>query len=250
MFKIQIKFDENAMIKAVFLDFYGTIVRFTPSAEDIQQQAAEDHGLKVNLETIVNAYPVADKYMADENARKLISSRSHLEQIAFFTEYELRLLTAAGHQVSDELAAAIWHQVNITPKSLSLYEDAIPALKSLKEANMVVGIITNMNSDIGPVLERLGIANWIDFWTTSSEVGSGKPHKPIFEAALKKASVNANEALHVGDQYEGDFLGAKSAGLYALYLNRMLTVSPKDSKSISTLEEIASFIGGALFNTS
>ena len=230
------------MIKAVFLDFYGTLVRFTPSVEYIQQRVSKEHGLKINLASIVNAYPVVDKYMADENARKLISSRSHLEQIAFFTEYEQRLLAATGHHVSNDLAATIWHQVNKTHKSLSLYDDAIPTLKSLKKANMVVGIITNMNANIGPVLERLGIADWINFSTTSSEVGLGKPHKPIFENALKKASVNPNEALHIGDQYEGDFLGAKSAGLYALYLNRTLKVPPKDGKSISKLTEVTAFI--------
>ena len=43
------------MIKAVFLDFYGTLVRFDPPAEGIQAKACADHGLQLDAQAILRA---------------------------------------------------------------------------------------------------------------------------------------------------------------------------------------------------
>ena len=55
---------------------------------------------------------------------------------------------------------------------------------------------------------------------TSQEIGTSKPHAPIFLAALQKAGVQPHEAMHVGDQYQSDVLGAKAAGLNPVLLDR------------------------------
>jgi putative hydrolase of the HAD superfamily len=223
------------MIKAVFLDFYGTLVRFDPPAEGIQAMACAAHGLQVDSHAILRAYPVADQFMAQENARSLVWQRPEAERNAFFAEYEHRLLAAAGHDVPSATAASIWKHVNETPKGMRLYEDALPAIQSLRDAGLITGIITNMDSNIGDILQVLGIRELIDLWVTSGEVHSGKPHHPIFNAALAKAGVPPAEALHVGDNYEGDVLGAREVGIHALFLSRDAANETNDGATISTL---------------
>jgi putative hydrolase of the HAD superfamily len=230
------------MIKAVFLDFYGTLVRFDPPAECIQASACADHGLQLDPQVILSAYPVADEFMAQENASSVVWQRPEADRDAFFAEYERRLLAAAGHKVTLATAARIWKQVNETPKGLWLYEDALPAIHALRGAGLTTGIITNMDKDIGGALHNLGIRGLIDLWVTSGEVGSGKPHRPIFDAALSKAKVPATEAMHVGDHYEGDVLGARAAGLLALYLSRNAVKITNDGTIIPTLLEIIPYI--------
>ncbi|MDA1215357.1 MAG: HAD family hydrolase [Chloroflexi bacterium] len=230
------------MVKAVFLDFYGTLVRFDPPAEGIQANACANHGLQLDAQAILRAYPVADEYLAQENARSLVWRRPEADRDTFFAEYERRLLAAAGHEVSLATAASIWKQVNETPKGLWLYEDALPAIHALRDAGLTTGIITNMDTDIGDTLYSLGIRELIDLWVTSGDVGSGKPHRPIFDAALAKAEVSATEAMHVGDHYEGDVLGARGAGLRALFLSRNAVDTTNDNATISTLLEIIPYI--------
>ena len=230
------------MIKAVFLDFYGTLVRFDPPAESIQAQACAAHGLQVDAQTILQAYTAADEYMAQENARSLVWRRPTAQRDAFFAEYECRLLAAAGHEVPLTTAASIWRQVNETPKGLWLYEDALPTIHGLREAGLTTGIITNMDTDIGDILHGLGIRELIDLWVTSGETGSGKPHRQIFDAALAKAGVSPAEALHVGDHYEGDFLGAKGAGLHALFLSRSPVDLANHDATVSTLLEVIPYM--------
>jgi putative hydrolase of the HAD superfamily len=226
------------MIKAVFLDFYGTLVRFDPPAESIQAQACAAHGLHVDPRAILKAYPVADEYMAQENARSLVWRRPEAERDAFFAEYERRLLAAAGLDVPLSTSAGIWKQVNETPKGLWLYDDALPTIHALREAGLTTGVITNMDTDIGDTLHALGVRKLMDLWVTSGEAGSGKPHRQIFDAALAKAGVSPAEALHVGDHYEGDFLGAKKAGLHALFLSRSPVDAANHEATVSTLLEV------------
>ncbi len=233
------------MIKAVFLDFYGTLVRFDPDAEVIQADACAREGLTVSTERLTQGYAVADAYMAQESAKGLLWGRPEPERQAFFAEYERRLLEAAGLDVSLEVAAAVWRRVDATNRGLALFEDALPALEELRGAGLITGIISNMERDMGALLDGLGLRNRLDLWVASNEVGSGKPSAPIFQAALAKAGVPAHEALHVGDQYDSDVVGARGVGINALLLDRRgAAPPPPDTSVVSTLRGVIQYVRG------
>jgi len=48
--------------------------------------------------------------------------------------------------------------------------------------------------------------------TTSEEAGYAKPDRAVFELALKKSGLRANECIYVGNSVERDVRGAKSMG--------------------------------------
>ncbi len=214
------------MIKAVFLDFYGTLARFDPPAEAIQVQACAAEGLTIATEAVARAYPTADAFMAQENARSLVSRRPPLERDAFFTEYERRLLAAAGLEAPPAVAARVWQRVSAADKRLALFEDALPALDELRSAGLMAGIISNIGRDLDFLVDSLGLRDRLDVWVGIADVGVGKPHAPIFEAALVKAGALAHEALHVGDQYDSDIVGAAGAGMHPLLLDREGSAQP------------------------
>ena len=64
-------------------------------------------------------------------------------------------------------------------------------------------------------LERLGAAPYIDFITTSEEVGAEKPNPRLFLECVRKAGVPAGECLFIGDSLAKDVRGAMDAGLQA-----------------------------------
>jgi putative hydrolase of the HAD superfamily len=70
-----------------------------------------------------------------------------------------------------------------------------------------------------------------------------KPHPAIFQAALAKANVAAHEAVHVGDDYRGDVVGAQNAKMHALFLARKEpAVAPGDCPVITTLREVLPYL--------
>lgn len=216
------------MIKAVFFDFYGTLAGWEPAAGEIQRQAAEAEGLTVAPDAIERAYPAANALLDRENAVRRVGSRMPRERDAFFAEYERTLLATAGYEASLELSAAIWARVRSAPKELALYPDALPALAALNEAGLTLGVISNMGTDLPDQLARLGLSRFAALSVSSGEVGVAKPHPEVFRTALRKAGVDAGEALHVGDGYESDVLGASRAGLNTLFLLRDLRVAPPE----------------------
>ncbi len=89
----------------------------------------------------------------------------------------------------------------------------------------------------------LGIAAYIDFTVTSAEVGADKPQPPIFLKALELAQVKPAEAIHVGDQYQNDVLGARGVGISPILLDRAdYYAEITDCPRIRTLTEVSKYL--------
>jgi HAD superfamily hydrolase (TIGR01549 family) len=227
------------MIRAVFFDLYGTLARWEPAAGDIQRISAAAEGLDVDPGAIERSYPTANALFDRENARQRLASQTPEQRESFLAGYERTLLAAAGYDVSLDLARAIWRRVSFAPKEMALYPDARETLQELKTQGFSIGVISNMGTDLPGYIESMGIADLVAVSVSSSEVGVAKPHPSVFEAALCKLGVPAGEALHVGDSYKSDVLGAVGAGLHALYLFRG-TDGPAygEHSTVSSLSEV------------
>jgi len=54
----------------------------------------------------------------------------------------------------------------------------------------------------------------------SDEIGWRKPRRDIFDAALSRLGVRAEESLFVGDRADMDVLGAQQIGMDAAWINK------------------------------
>ena len=151
--------------------------------------------------------------MGRENAKRHLAKRTEQEQWDFFAEYERLILQGAGVDVPAKLAGEIFQAIRAIPYHLALYDDALPCIETLKASGFTVGMISNIYSDLKRTCDRLGLSSRLDFWVTSKEAGSEKPHPGIFRLALQKAGVEARDSVHVGDQYYSDVTGARGAGI-------------------------------------
>ena len=231
------------MIKAVFFDLYNTLARFHPPREQLQMRAARDFGLELEPAGILRGYVEADHYMTEQNGRRHIAQLPREERRAFFARYERLILKGAGVDADEELAARVWARVREIPYAMRAYDDAVPTLRALKERGLTLGLVSNIYQDLGDLCQRLGVAPFLDFMVSSQSAGAEKPHAGIFLAALEKAKVEPQEALHVGDQYHGDVVGARGVGIHPILLDRDgLLDSYNDVDKISGLAEVVRFI--------
>ena len=208
------------MIKAIFFDFYNTLVRFWPPLDQIQQAACQEFGFNLDPEAINYGYSVADVYFNRENEIKPLATRTEEERLDFFARYEQILLDNAGLSVTTDLARQIWQIAISVPKDFILFEDTIGALERLKAQGYQLGVVSNLRRDMNELCRDLGIGPYLDFCLTSAEIGVEKPDPAIFVAALERAGVAPPEAVHVGDQPRSDLVGARGAGLHAVLLDR------------------------------
>lgn len=212
------------MIKAVFFDFYNTLVDYDPPREQVQAAICGEVGIEVAAEAIRRAIPAADQFFYEENARLPSRKRSQAEKTDLYAQYETRLLKGAGVEVTKEVALQILAKFALRLRqsevNLVLFDDVTPTLAQLKDRGLTLGLVTNVDQDITSICDRLGLFSYLNLLVTSQDVGAEKPDPAIFRAALKRAGVKASEAVHVGDQYHSDVLGARNAGIRPLLLDR------------------------------
>ena len=208
------------MIKAIFLDFYNTLVRFWPPLDQIQQASCREIGLNVTEEGINRGYAIADVFFNSENEKQSLADRSDDERLDFFSHYEQMILEEAGLPVSLDLAAQIWQLAISVPKDFVPYDDVIPVISKLHEHGYKLGVLSNLRRDMQTLCQNLGLDQFLDFYVSSVDVGAEKPDPAVFLAALSKANVEAYEAVHVGDQRRSDVVGAQRVGIHPVLLDR------------------------------
>ncbi|CAL1707493.1 unnamed protein product [Somion occarium] len=101
-----------------------------------------------------------------------------------------------------------------------LFDDSLACLHQLKNLSVKTGLVSNTDKRMLAVLDDLGITTYLDPILISEVEGLEKPSAEIYARACSRASVKRNETLHVGDELQADFHGARKAGLQALLLRR------------------------------
>jgi len=120
---------------------------------------------------------------------------------------------------------------------VEFYADVRPSLVRLR-ARYRLFAVSNGNAD----LQRCGAGDLFDGHVTAIAAGAAKPDARIFEVLQRMAGVSAAEVLHVGDDPLADVVGARRAGMQAVWLNRGSRRWPEalapPARTVSTLAEI------------
>ena len=213
-----------AVIKAVFFDFFNTLANYHPPREQLQAAACRQFGIEVEPEALREALFAADQFYDEDIVHSPMSQRSAAEKVALYGRYEARILEGVGVEASEEMALQIMAKFGALMREAGarfvLFDDAAPALAQLKRRGLTLGLISNIDRDLSSTYEELGLSSSLDVLVTSLAVGAAKPDPAIFRAALERAGVDAAEAIHVGDMYHSDVLGARSAGIRPLLIDR------------------------------
>ena len=97
---------------------------------------------------------------------------------------------------------------------------AFPAVRWCKDQGLKVALVTNTlargDDEVWEDWRRFGLADAIDAVASSHSVGWQKPHRAIFERAMERLGVRAEDVVMVGDQLAADVLGAKRLGMRAV----------------------------------
>jgi putative hydrolase of the HAD superfamily len=101
-----------------------------------------------------------------------------------------------------------------------IYPDVLPTFSALSRRGVKMGIISNWDERLRPLLSNLGLDKYFQMIVISYEAGHPKPDPMIFNEASLRLRIPSQSILHVGDNLEMDFLGAQAAGFQALHLCR------------------------------
>ena len=212
-------------IQAVLFDYGHTLIYFDerPHAQLVDAYEKINHLLAQKVQREVPAAQVliekVSKTVDDEIQRDYAAGRPEEVEIAAIYETALRSLGL-------ELEPAVIEQVMELEQegwlnSVHVGPDVVRTLQHLKALGLRLGVVSNAaylpRLMIGQ-LAALGLRDYFDAVTFSSEVGMRKPHAEIYTDALKKLGVAPGEALFVGDRVREDVEGPKRLGMRAVLL--------------------------------
>jgi FMN phosphatase YigB (HAD superfamily) len=87
------------------------------------------------------------------------------------------------------------------------------AMDRIRALGVRTAVVSNSEGMLDSLFHRLGVSKHIDVLVDSGEVGVEKPDPRIFAIALEKGRATKERALHLGDSYATDVLGARAAGI-------------------------------------
>ena len=207
--------------QGLFLDAAGTLFHLTEPVGDTYARAALSHGLELNPEVVEACFRRAWKRhpapLHPEGSPPADDDRSWWRAVVKTTFEE-----AAGDPIGDTTLEPLFahlydHFAEAT--AWQLYQDVPDALERLSGI-APLHILSNFDPRLHLILRGLGIADYFQTVTLSSQAGASKPHARIFALALQKAGIPAGAALHIGDEREADLQGAARAGMHACLLER------------------------------
>ncbi|MBX7222131.1 MAG: HAD-IA family hydrolase [Blastocatellia bacterium] len=113
----------------------------------------------------------------------------------------------------------IWEQHH-RGDNLRVYADAHGLVDSLHDQGFRLGVISNWDDSLGPILARYGLSSAFDVVVTSTDLKTEKPDPRIFEHALNQAGIDPHRAAHVGDDWKCDVMGAAQVGMQPVWIER------------------------------
>jgi len=151
--------------------------------------------------------------------------------------HERALRQAGATGPVEEMVRAIRDEA-VSPRWHVPYPDSEEVLRALRANDLRLHLVSN-NVDYLPVLVRnLGWSGLFASITYSQEVGASKPDPRIFRRALERSGSPPDGVVHVGDSWEADVLGARAAGVPAIWLNRTGRPAPTDCRQIPDLRAL------------
>ena len=144
--------------------------------------------------------------------------------------YRLLFASCGAHPSDSELRRAIPIYRAAYAASHRTVAGAVPLLRHLHEevGAKVVVVTNNATEEQVTKLSGLGLNRYVDALVTSEAVGVLKPDPQIFAAAIAQGGATRDAAVMVGDSWEADVMGARSAGIRPVWFNRYRVPPPSE----------------------
>ena len=202
--------------RLVLLDFDGTLASreglWSGCAIEVLDEHLPGHGVEREhfREGMRGAYP----WNRPDEAHRELS-----EPELWWEAMESRLAdafeqvgTAQEHRRS--LARAVRERFLDLP-GWRLFDDTIPALRSLQQAGWRTAVLSNHVPELPDLVEGLGLSGLVEQVFSSATIGYEKPHPEAFRHALR-ACGSPEQVWMVGDNPIADVVGAEAVGVPAV----------------------------------
>lgn len=232
-----------SQITTIFFDAAGTLFHVNGSVGAIYARLAHEHGNDVTVQDLEAGFRrcfASAPAMAFPNA-----AAEHIPQLEKQWWHDLvhRVFAPLGPFPRFTAYFDALYDFFAQSDAWRLYPETTETLTTLQRRGFHLGVISNFDSRLFGLLDGLGIAPFFDPIVISTQAGAAKPEVEIFQQALAVHHLTPNQALHIGDSYDMDIVGAKAAGLTPVHIDRASGESSKTAPfTVNRLDELLTLL--------
>ena len=201
----------------LFIDLDDTLYDFTSNSMDAYREVYALMGYERWFRSFEHYYEI---YWARNKELWVLYADGKITKEQLNAERYTHPLRMMGVPDADAVGARFWEEsMKRLPLGMKLMPHAREILEYLKPRYRIY-ILSNGFAELqARKMQSAGIAHYFDGVVLSEDIGVNKPHRAIFDHALRVAGVTADRALMIGDNYEVDIKGAHGAGIDQVFYN-------------------------------
>ncbi|GAB3923886.1 hypothetical protein GCM10011575_02250 [Microlunatus endophyticus] len=220
-------------ITHLLLDFFGTIVEYSPSRTE------QDYSTSYGVLRRLGATLSYDSFLTFGDATFSEHDTRCAADLSEFSMQEPSLVImeqAIGRAPTPDETTAFVEAYLSDWNSAVLYPAGMSNLLEELAEHFRLAVVSNTHSQrlVPDHLQAMGVADLFDAVVLSVDIGHRKPHPAIYRAALDRLGVDASRALFVGDTYAADYEGPRQQGI------RALLIDPRNSAPIPPTSRLVS----------
>ena len=220
----------QAMVKAVFIDYMGTTVdEHSPEMAEIVRRICKNSSIHDPKQV--------QRFILDN--RRGYEADSYLDSYLTQDEIVDRLISDMVDQIglTDEpsvlrgLIQSHWVNTSVFPDARTFFD----------QCPVPIYIITNIGL---PYMERALQRNGLKAAgvVSADAARAYKPHREIFDEALRVSGCTPDEVVHIGDSNDTDVVGARSVGIRPVLLLRGRARQHGDVDAADSLEQVLELV--------
>lgn len=225
---------DKILPKAILFDLDDTIISFDGVADYAWERACKSFvkGEKTSfsvIELLESINKTRKWYWSDPERHRtgrmnIVKARREiviaaLHELHFFDEDKAFKMADNYSKLQEEL--------------ICLFPRSIETLEKLRDLGVRMVLITNGTSEKQRgKINKFCLSGFFEYCLIEEEIGFGKPDTRIYEIALHKLNLKAEEVWMVGDNLVWDIEGPKKLGIFAVWNDFRRKGTPKDSTII------------------
>ena len=209
--------------KDLFFDLDHTLWDFETNSKETIQELYTKYDLAelgiIDFDGFYSTYSAHNHRLWDRYTKGFIKQ----EELRWKRVY----LSLLDFKVANEKLAKEMSQtyLEILPNKTHLFPYTIEILDYLKQKEYKMHLITNGFESVQfKKIKNSGIADYFIEVITSEASNSLKPHKDIFEYALRNTNAMVAESIMIGDNESADIQGGINIGMDTIFVNHIQAI--------------------------
>ncbi len=209
--------------KDLFFDLDHTLWDFETNSKECIQELYNRYELEnlgiLDFDGFYSTYSAHNHRLWDRYSKGFIKQEELRWKRVYLSLLDFKV---ANEKLSKEISNAY---LEILPEKTNLFPYTIEILDYLKNKDYRMHLITNGFESVQfKKINNSGLAAYFIEVITSEASNSLKPHKDIFEYALKNANASVSESIMIGDNESADIQGGINIGMDTIFVNHIQAI--------------------------